>query len=143
MGVFRFSLIHCLACNIAILPDPYVVQRLIQLQHCNSVRPITHSSPSKLGFYEPGEKTATRLFKYWRWGMGSSTEVLVRSIKKKANPIGEALERVTYNFFQSTENQVDYLKQESIKNFEAAFKAYLPDLPIWEVCSLCSQLCYP
>ncbi|CAK9188400.1 unnamed protein product [Ilex paraguariensis] len=89
------------------------------------------------------KKTATRLFKYWRWGMGSSTEVLVRSIKKKANPIGEALERVTYNFFQSTENQVDYLKQESIKNFEAAFKAYLPDLPIWEVCSLCSQLCYP
>ncbi|CAK9183126.1 unnamed protein product [Ilex paraguariensis] len=62
-------------------------------------------------------------------GQRELVKVLVRSIKEKANPIGEALQRVTFNFFQSTENQGDYLKQESIKNFEAAFKAFYQMFP--------------
>ncbi|CAK9183131.1 unnamed protein product [Ilex paraguariensis] len=62
-------------------------------------------------------------------GQRELVKVLVRSINEKANPIGEALQRVTFNFFQSTENQGDYLKQESIKNFEAAFKAFYQMFP--------------
>lgn len=52
------------------------------------------------------------------------TEVIAKRIIEKIDPLGEPLERVAFNLFQSTENQGDYLRQQSSKNFEAAFKAF-------------------
>ncbi|KAL3536558.1 hypothetical protein ACH5RR_005019 [Cinchona calisaya] len=51
-------------------------------------------------------------------------EVIVRRINENIAPLGEPLERVAFNLFQSTENQGNYLRQQSSKNFEAAFKAF-------------------
>ncbi|KAJ8551036.1 hypothetical protein K7X08_000406 [Anisodus acutangulus] len=57
-------------------------------------------------------------------------EVIIRSIKGKINPLGESLERVASNLFQQIEDQGDYLKQESSKNFEVAFKAFYQIFPL-------------
>ncbi|KAI5663249.1 hypothetical protein M9H77_22572 [Catharanthus roseus] len=52
-------------------------------------------------------------------------DVLVKRINEKINPLGNSIERVAFNLFQTTtENQGGYLSQQSIKNFEAAFKAF-------------------
>ncbi|KAL0338147.1 UNVERIFIED_CONTAM: SCARECROW-LIKE protein 7 [Sesamum angustifolium] len=56
-------------------------------------------------------------------------EVIVKSINEKTNPLGNTMERVAYNLFQSTENQGEYLRQESSKNFVAAFKALYQSIP--------------
>ncbi|KAA8517454.1 hypothetical protein F0562_017747 [Nyssa sinensis] len=56
-------------------------------------------------------------------------EVIVRCISEKVNPVGKTLERIAFNLFQSTEKEGEYLKQESSKNFEAAFKAFYQIFP--------------
>lgn len=59
-------------------------------------------------------------------------EVIIRCIKGKINPLGESLERVASNLFQHTEedDQESYLKQESNKIIEAAFKAFYQIFPL-------------
>ncbi|XP_016479753.1 protein NODULATION SIGNALING PATHWAY 2-like [Nicotiana tabacum] len=57
-------------------------------------------------------------------------EVIIRSIKGKINPLGESLERVASNLFLQIEDQEDYLKQESSKNLEVAFKVFYQIFPI-------------
>lgn len=57
------------------------------------------------------------------------SEVIVKRINEKINPFGQPLERVAFNLFQSTENQGGYLRQQSSKNFEAAFKAFYQCFP--------------
>ncbi|KAL9673505.1 hypothetical protein QQ045_029764 [Rhodiola kirilowii] len=56
-------------------------------------------------------------------------EVIQRRILEKANPLGETLERFSFYFFQSQEQQYDHLRQESQKNFETAFKAFYHIFP--------------
>ncbi|KAL7248618.1 hypothetical protein ACSBR2_003372 [Camellia fascicularis] len=56
-------------------------------------------------------------------------EVIIKCITEKVSPIGETLERLAFNLFQSEENQGEYLKQESSKNFKAAFKAFYQIFP--------------
>lgn len=56
-------------------------------------------------------------------------EVILRSISEKGNPLGETLDRLAFNLFADIEGQDDYLKQESIKNFVAAFKAFYQIFP--------------
>lgn len=58
------------------------------------------------------------------------SEVIIRSIKGKINPFGESLERVASNLFSRIADQEDYLKQESSKNLEVAFKAFYQIFPI-------------
>lgn len=55
--------------------------------------------------------------------------VIVGCINEKVSPVGETIERVAFNLFQSSGNQNDYIKQESRKNFEAAFKAFYEIFP--------------
>ncbi|KAK4418901.1 SCARECROW-LIKE protein 7 [Sesamum alatum] len=62
-------------------------------------------------------------------GENELAEVIVKSINEKTNPLGNTMERVAYNLFQSTENQGEYLRQESSKNFVAAFKALYQSIP--------------
>nr|GMC95409.1 nodulation-signaling pathway 2 protein-like [Ipomoea batatas] len=57
-------------------------------------------------------------------------EVIVKRIRGKASPLGETLERVAHSLFESTEeDQEGYLRQESSKNFEQAFRAFYQILP--------------
>lgn len=56
-------------------------------------------------------------------------EVIARRITERIDPLGEALERLAFNLFQSAENQASYLRQQSSKNFEAAFKAFYQCFP--------------
>ncbi|KAK9291044.1 hypothetical protein L1049_009228 [Liquidambar formosana] len=56
-------------------------------------------------------------------------EVIVRCINEKVSPLGETVERLAFNLFEDMENQSDYLKQESHKNFEAAFKTFYQIFP--------------
>ncbi|KAI3472825.1 hypothetical protein Pfo_029954 [Paulownia fortunei] len=56
-------------------------------------------------------------------------EVIVKSINDKSSPLGNTMERVAYNLFQSRENQGEYLRQESSKNLVAAFKVLYQSLP--------------
>ncbi|XP_019161123.1 PREDICTED: nodulation-signaling pathway 2 protein-like [Ipomoea nil] len=57
-------------------------------------------------------------------------EVIVKRIRGKASPLGETLERIAHSLFESNkEDQEGYLRQESIKNFEQAFRAFYQILP--------------
>jgi len=56
-------------------------------------------------------------------------EVILRSIGEKVSPVGETFERVAFYLSQDIGNQGDYLKQESCKNFEAAFMAFYQTFP--------------
>ncbi|XP_041023830.1 protein NODULATION SIGNALING PATHWAY 2-like [Juglans microcarpa x Juglans regia] len=56
-------------------------------------------------------------------------QVILRRISEKVSPIGKSLERVAFYLCQDVENQGDYLKQESCKNFEAAFQAFYQSFP--------------
>lgn len=56
-------------------------------------------------------------------------EVILRSICEKGNPLGETLERLTFNLFEDIKGGDDYLKQESIKNLVGAFKAFYQIFP--------------
>ncbi|XAR68776.1 hypothetical protein NMG60_11000140 [Bertholletia excelsa] len=62
-------------------------------------------------------------------GQRELADVIAQRITEKVNPVGEPLERLAFNLFQSTGKQADYLKQESGKNFEAAFKAFYKIFP--------------
>ncbi|KAH0632827.1 hypothetical protein KY284_035613 [Solanum tuberosum] len=68
-------------------------------------------------------------------------EVIIRSIKGKINPLGESLERVASNLFQQTEeDQGSYLRQESNKIIEAAFKAFYQIFPLGKFAHLAANL---
>ncbi|KAI8014529.1 Nodulation-signaling pathway 2 protein [Camellia lanceoleosa] len=56
-------------------------------------------------------------------------EVIMKSIGEKVSPVGEIVERLLYYLFQPSDKQSDYLKQESSKNFHAAFKAFYQIFP--------------
>lgn len=56
-------------------------------------------------------------------------EVLLRCISDKVSPLGQALERLAFNLCRETEDQGKYLKQESLKNFDAAFKTFYQIFP--------------
>ena len=57
-------------------------------------------------------------------------EVILRCIGEKVSPLGKTWERLAFNLSQQVDNQCfDYLKQESLKNFEAAFKAFYQMFP--------------
>lgn len=62
-------------------------------------------------------------------GQEELAEVVVKRIKGKVNPLGETLERVAYSLFEFSEDQGGYLRQESSKNFEQAFRAFYQILP--------------
>lgn len=55
--------------------------------------------------------------------------VLVKRIQQKVSPAGEIVERLSYYLFQPTDNQANYLKQESARNFDLAFKAFYQIFP--------------
>lgn len=58
------------------------------------------------------------------------SEVIVKRINERSNPFGQPIERVAFNLFQTTENQGGgYIRQQSSKNFETAFKAFYQCLP--------------
>ncbi|KAL8262345.1 hypothetical protein R6Q59_026394 [Mikania micrantha] len=54
-------------------------------------------------------------------------KVIVRCISEKINPNGQTLERIAFNLF--VENQEEYLKQESIRNFKIAFRVFYDTFP--------------
>jgi hypothetical protein len=58
-------------------------------------------------------------------------EVIVGCINEKVSPFGEPLERVAFSLFESAANpdHNEYLKQESMKNFEVAFKTFYDLFP--------------
>ncbi|XP_062094201.1 protein NODULATION SIGNALING PATHWAY 2-like [Humulus lupulus] len=57
-------------------------------------------------------------------------EVILRCISDKVSPIGKPLERVGFILSQQIDSQcIDYLKQESLKNSNAAFKAFCQFFP--------------
>lgn len=51
-------------------------------------------------------------------------EVLLRCISDKVSPLGEAFERLAFNLSKEAEEQGNYLKQASLKNFDDAYKAF-------------------
>lgn len=59
-------------------------------------------------------------------------EILLRCISDKVSPLGEAFERLAFNL-SKVEDQGNYLKQESLKNFDAAFKAFYQIFPYGKV----------
>lgn len=61
-------------------------------------------------------------------GQEELANVIVGCINEKASPLGGTMERVAFNLFQAG-NQGDYIKQESMKNFKAAFKAFYEIFP--------------
>ncbi|CAI9782364.1 unnamed protein product [Fraxinus pennsylvanica] len=54
---------------------------------------------------------------------------VIVNIDKKSNPLGKTMERVAFHLFQLKQNQGEYLRQESLKNFRAAFKALYQGIP--------------
>ncbi|XP_051131276.1 protein NODULATION SIGNALING PATHWAY 2-like [Andrographis paniculata] len=56
-------------------------------------------------------------------------EVIVKSINEKSSPVGNTMERLAYNLFQSRDHQGEYLRLESSKNFLPAFKVLCQSLP--------------
>ncbi|GAA0159120.1 hypothetical protein Leryth_003519 [Lithospermum erythrorhizon] len=63
-------------------------------------------------------------------GYGDLKEVIAKSILEKINPLGDAIERVTFWKFQTQENTSGtYLKAESNQNIEIAFNAFYLSFP--------------
>ncbi|KAL7585822.1 hypothetical protein Lser_V15G42806 [Lactuca serriola] len=63
-------------------------------------------------------------------GQGELATVIVKCISEKTNTIGSPLERLALNLFQPEENQGEaYLKQESVRNFNPAFRAFYDIFP--------------
>ncbi|KAI5663253.1 hypothetical protein M9H77_22576 [Catharanthus roseus] len=62
-------------------------------------------------------------------GQEELAEVIGKRIGEKVSPIGDTLERLMYYVFQNQDKQTDYLKQESLKNFHQAFKAFYQIFP--------------
>ncbi|KAL6146245.1 hypothetical protein ACLB2K_056928 [Fragaria x ananassa] len=67
------------------------------------------------------------------YGQKELVEVILRCISEKASPTGEAFERLAFNLCQEVVDEQqqggDYLKQESLKNFEAALKVFIQNFP--------------
>ncbi|TYG74213.1 hypothetical protein ES288_D04G164700v1 [Gossypium darwinii] len=58
------------------------------------------------------------------------SEVILRCVSEKGNPVGETLERIAFNLSQDIQNQNNYyLMQESSKNFEVAFRTFYQIFP--------------
>ncbi|KAJ4823519.1 hypothetical protein Tsubulata_017897 [Turnera subulata] len=62
-------------------------------------------------------------------GQRELADVIMRCVSEKVNPAGEILERLGFYLSQDMEKQACYLRQESCKNFEAAFRAFYQILP--------------
>ncbi|XP_057468492.1 protein NODULATION SIGNALING PATHWAY 2-like [Actinidia eriantha] len=56
-------------------------------------------------------------------------EVITKRVGEKVSPVAEIMDRVLYYLFQPLDKQLDYLKQESSKNFYTAFKAFYQIFP--------------
>ncbi|KAM4078972.1 hypothetical protein ACB094_09G080800 [Castanea mollissima] len=57
-------------------------------------------------------------------------QVILRRISEKGSPVGKTLERLAFYLSKDSEiNQGENLKQESLKNFKAAFQALYQALP--------------
>ncbi|KAL2484922.1 DELLA protein GAIP-B [Abeliophyllum distichum] len=76
-------------------------------------------------------------------GRKELAQVIVHSIEEKSNLLGKTMQRLAFYLFQLKENQDDYLRQESVKNFNEAFKAFYQGPPVWEICSFHGQLGNP
>ncbi|KAI3781582.1 hypothetical protein L2E82_11600 [Cichorium intybus] len=61
-------------------------------------------------------------------GQTKLANVIIGCIIEKASPLGGTMERVAFNLFDSG-SQGDYIKQESMKNFKAAFEAFYEIFP--------------
>ncbi|OMO84946.1 Transcription factor GRAS [Corchorus capsularis] len=53
-------------------------------------------------------------------------DVILRCVSEKSSPVGETWEKIAFNLSQ---DQGDYLMQESSKNFQAAFRAFYQMFP--------------
>lgn len=64
-------------------------------------------------------------------GMGSIElgEVILRRISEKVSPVGATIERLGHYLSQGDDDQNDYLKQESRKNYQKAFRAFYDICP--------------
>ncbi|CAN1276969.1 Protein NODULATION SIGNALING PATHWAY 2 [Linum perenne] len=56
-------------------------------------------------------------------------EVIMASVSEKVTPAGDPLERLAFNLSQDLRKEVDYIKQEALKNYEAAFRAFYQIFP--------------
>ncbi|CAN0927851.1 Protein NODULATION SIGNALING PATHWAY 2 [Linum grandiflorum] len=56
-------------------------------------------------------------------------EVIMASVSEKVTPAGDSLERLAFNLSQDLRKEVDYIKQEALKNYEAAFRAFYQIFP--------------
>lgn len=103
--------------------------------HNSSVFPFTEMSPILPGndMEVDDQLTLLHLLRAYGEAMENGekelSEVIVNSINEKSSPLGNTMERVAYNLFQSRENQGEYLRQESSKNLVAAFKVLYQSLP--------------
>ncbi|XAR68777.1 hypothetical protein NMG60_11000141 [Bertholletia excelsa] len=57
------------------------------------------------------------------------TDVIVQRINEKASPVGGVMDCLLYYLFGPLDKHSDYLKQESLKNFLAAFEAFYQIFP--------------
>lgn len=62
-------------------------------------------------------------------GQGHLADVIMRCMSEKVSLAGEPLLRLAFNLSQDLEKHGDYLKQESSKNFEEAFRAFYQIFP--------------
>ncbi|XP_050381333.1 protein NODULATION SIGNALING PATHWAY 2-like [Argentina anserina] len=66
-------------------------------------------------------------------GQKELEEVIFRCIKDKVSPIGHTLDRLAFHLCREVvddqQGDVDYLKQQSYKNFGAAFKLFYQNFP--------------
>ncbi|KAD7477589.1 hypothetical protein E3N88_00725 [Mikania micrantha] len=89
----------------------------------------------EMGFMEFDSQTGTKnlLMAYAeaiRMEQEELAKVIVKCICEKANPNGSPLERIALNLFQPEENQEkEYLFQESLKNFNPAFRVFYDIFP--------------
>ncbi|KAF6146965.1 hypothetical protein GIB67_036684 [Kingdonia uniflora] len=73
-------------------------------------------------------------------GVTELADVILRRIREKSSPIGTTVERLAYYLFQAMDKQGDYLKQESFKNYEAAFKAFYQIFPYGKFAHLTANM---
>ncbi|KAK9154011.1 hypothetical protein Sjap_001491 [Stephania japonica] len=72
-------------------------------------------------------------------GQPELADTILRCLKEKVGPIGVLVERLGYYFLQAMDNQGDYLRQESSKNYEAAFMAFYQIFPYGRFAHLTSN----
>ncbi|XP_076921759.1 protein NODULATION SIGNALING PATHWAY 2-like [Bidens hawaiensis] len=54
-------------------------------------------------------------------------KVIVKCISEKVNPVGQTMERIAFSMF--LDNQDEYFKQESMRNFKIAFRVFYEIFP--------------